>query len=150
MSPLQIRRTKPVPVTLLVANVAALGTLVPVALHQLGKLKHLPDPPWELFDSDELTMSRMAHPLGIPDALPGLASYGATLTLAILARGNGTARRLLAWKLVGDGAFAAFNTVRSLKRFGKLCSWCVGTAVCTVVMVAAGRGAIAREAKRVG
>ncbi len=139
------RRRKAVPKGVVVGCVGALATLVPVGLYQLGAVKSLPDPPMEIFDSETLTMSRMAHPLGIPDSLPGMASYGTTLGLAVLAGRSERARRLLAWKLVGDGAFAVFNTVRSAKRFGKLCSWCVGTAVCTGVMVVAGRRVIREE-----
>ena len=138
----------PVPTGVVAGSVAALGTLVPVALYQLGAVKHLPDPPLEFFDSETLTMSRMAHPLGVPDSLPGLASYSTTLMLALLAGRSERARRLLAWKLVGDGAFAVFNTARSVRRFGRLCSWCTGTALCTTVMVVAGRHLIAEEGRR--
>ena len=79
-----------------------------------------------------------AHPLGIPDSLLGLGSYGITFSLILLARSHPKARRLLTLKLLGDGAVAAFNVVRQVATFGKICSWCTGTALCTAVMVAAG------------
>jgi len=136
------------PDTLLVtAASAALVTLLPVAAHQMGCLAHLPDPPGELFASDRITESKAAHPLGIPDGLLGLGSYGTTLSLILLARSRPKARRFLALKLVGDGAVAAFNVVRQVATFGKVCSWCTGTALCTAVMVIAGRSLIADEAK---
>lgn len=69
---------------LMIAASAALLTLVPIAAHQLGFLDHLPDPPGNIFDSDKITQSSAAHPMGIPDSLPGLASYGVTLTLICL------------------------------------------------------------------
>ena len=125
----------------------ALATLVPVALHQLGALEHLPDPPGRMFDSDGITESKMAHPLGVPDALLGVASYGTTLALMMMARRSETAKRVLGAKLVLDGAAAGFNAVRQVARFGKLCSWCTGTAMATAVMVYAGRGAIAETAR---
>jgi uncharacterized membrane protein len=121
-------------------------TLVPVALHQLGAISHLPDPAGRLFDSDRITESRMAHPLGVPDSLPGIASYGTTLALILLARRHARTRKLLGGKLLVDGGAAAFNVVRQLVRFGKLCSWCTGTALATAAMVYAGRGAIAESA----
>ena len=132
---------------MLAACCAALATLGPVALHQLGVLDHLPDPPGEIFDSARITESAMAHPLGVPDSLLGMASYGTTLTLILMARRSEAARRVLGAKLALDGAVAGFNVVRQVTRFGKLCSWCTGTAIATAVMVYAGRGRIAESAR---
>jgi uncharacterized membrane protein len=130
---------------LVIATSAALLTLAPVAIRQLGLVDHLPDPPGSLFASDEITGSSAAHPMGIPDGLLGIASYGATLTLILLARKRPEARKLLAAKLVADGCAAGFNTVRQVARFRKLCSWCTATAICTAVMIVAGRKLIASE-----
>lgn len=121
---------------------AALGTLVPVALYQTGILPRLPDPPLRIFDSERITMSGSAHPLGIPDGLLGLASFGMTLVLAFLARRHKTARQLLGTKLTLDASAAAFNTGRQVVCFGKLCSWCTGTAMATGMMAYGGREAI--------
>jgi uncharacterized membrane protein len=117
----------------------ALATLVPVALYQTGAIAHLPDPPLPVFDSDRITNSRAAHPLGVPDSLLGLASFGATMGLALLARRNRTARTLLGAKLALDASAAAFNAGRQVFGFGQLCSWCTGTAVAAGVMAYAGR-----------
>lgn len=129
---------------LLAANGAAIASLVPVVLHQLGGLRHLPDPPGSLFDSDRITDSRMAHPFGVPDGLLGVASYGTTLTLALMACRSRRAGRLLGAKLLLDGGVATFNASRQVVRFGKLCSWCMGTVAATAVMVYAGRRFISR------
>lgn len=134
---------------LLAATSSALLTLLPVAAHQLGLLKHLPDPPGAIFASDTITESKTAHPLGVPDSLLGLGSYSLTLCLAILGRSQPKARPLLAAKLVADGSLATFNVVRQIVSFRKICSWCTGTAVCTAVMVYAGRTLIRDEADRV-
>lgn len=128
---------------LIAANAAALATLVPVALHQLGVVRHLPDPPASVFDSDGIADSAVAHPLGIPDALLGIASYGMTLLLVRGAATCGAARKLLGVKLLMDGGVATFNATRQVVRFGKLCSWCMGTVAATAVMVYAGRQLIA-------
>ena len=125
------------------ANAVALATLIPVALHQLGIVAHLPDPPGEVFNSDGITESSMAHPFGIPDALLGIASYGTTLLLIRCASRSDTGRRLLGAKLLLDGGAAAFNASRQVVRFGKLCSWCMGTVAATAVMVYSGRQVIA-------
>ena len=124
---------------LMVATSAALLTLLPVAAHQLGFLDHLPDPPGAIFASDRITESSAAHPMGIPDSLLGISSYGATLGLVLLVRKHPTAARLLRAKLLLDGSAAAFNVVRQVKMFGKICSWCTGTALCTAFMLLGGR-----------
>lgn len=92
-----------------------------------------------VFDSERITMSKAAHPFGIPDGLLGLVSFSATLTLAILARRRRTARILLSAKLVLDASAAAFNAGRQIFSFGKLCSWCTGTAISAGVMAYTGR-----------
>jgi len=124
---------------LLAANCAAILCLLPVAAHQVGALRHLPDPPSPLFDSDCITESKAAHPLGIPDSLPGIASYATTLTLVVLAREHPTARKLLAAKLLADGALATVNLVRQIVTFRKFCSWCTGTALATYAMLYAAK-----------
>ena len=130
---------------LIAATSAALLTLLPIAAHQLGLLDHLPDPPSWIFDSDKITDSASAHPLGIPDSLLGLGSYGLTLTLVMLAQKNERAKKLLALKLVADGSVAGFNVMKQVVSFRRLCSWCTGTALCTAVMVVAGRRLIGQE-----
>lgn len=130
---------------LVAATGAAIATLIPVAARQMGVIDSLPDPPGSLFDSDRITASKAAHPLGIPDGLLGLGSYSVTLELALMARKHPGARRVLAFKLAGDGALAGFNVVRQIVSFRKLCSWCTATALCTVVMLFAGRHVIAEE-----
>jgi uncharacterized membrane protein len=127
---------------LIAASCAALATLVPVALFQLNVISKLPDPPLPVFDSERITKSKTAHPMGIPDAVLGLASFGTTLTLAVLARRNKTAKKILGVKLGMDASVAAFNAVRQVAEFGKLCSWCTATALSAGVMAYAGRGSI--------
>ncbi len=120
------------------AAAAALATLVPVALYQLHATEKLPDPPGSWFDSPRITMSKTAHPLGIPDSLLGLGSYAATLALLLAARRSPLARKLLQAKLIADAGAAGFNVVRQVVSFRKLCSWCTGTALATSVLVPAG------------
>ncbi len=120
----------------------ALATLVPVALYQTGVLTRLPDPPLPIFDSERITTSRAARPLGIPDALLGLASFGTTLALALLARRGQGARKLLGAKLTLDASAAAFNAGRQVYSFRKLCSWCTGTALAAGLMAYGGRESI--------
>jgi uncharacterized membrane protein len=125
-------------ITAIAAASAAIATLIPVALYQCHAISKLPDPPGAWFDSEKITSSKDAHPMGVPDSLPGLASYGVTLALAIASRQSLVARRLFAAKLVVDGSMASFNVVKQVVSFRKLCSWCTGTALMTAVLVPAG------------
>jgi uncharacterized membrane protein len=127
---------------LIAACCTALATLVPVALYQTGVLDRLPDPPFAVFDSERITSSHAAHPLGIPDGLLGLASFSTTLALALFAERHTKLRKLLGLKLTLDASVAAFNATRQVVSFGKLCSWCTGTAAAAGVMAYSGRDAI--------
>ena len=64
------------------ATCAAVVTLIPVVAHQIGAIDHLPDPPGSIFASDRITESKSAFPLGIPDGILGMTSYGVTLGLS--------------------------------------------------------------------
>ncbi len=123
----------------LVSTGAALLTLLPIAAHQLGFLDHLPDPRGAIFDSDTITESRTAHPLGIPDSLLGLASYATTFALLLAARRSRFAGILLKHKLTVDASAASANSIRQVIRFRRLCSWCTGTALATIAVVHFGR-----------
>jgi uncharacterized membrane protein len=125
--------------TTLSATTVAIATLLPIALYQCHAIKHLPDPPGPYFDSDRVTGSKSAYPLGIPDSMLGLVSYGTTMALIFAARHSQTARTLLQKKLFIDGSMAAINVTRQVISFRQLCSWCTGTALATAVLVAAGR-----------
>jgi uncharacterized membrane protein len=118
---------------------AAIATLIPVALYQCHVIETLPDPPGAWFDSEMITSSKAAHPMDVPDSLPGLASYGVTLALAIMSRRSLVARRVFGVKLILDGGMAAVNVVKQVVSFRRLCSWCTGTALMTAVLVPAGR-----------
>src|SRR4051812_19018972 len=53
-----------------------------ISLYQLGAIRHLPDPPARIFDSDQVNASRTAYALGVPDGTLGLGLYALTLMLA--------------------------------------------------------------------
>ena len=123
---------------MLASSATTIALLIPVALFQTGLIKTLPDPPLDCFDSERITTSKIAHPFGVPDSLLGIASFGVTFALIVLARRNRTARSLLGGKLALDAAAAAFNASRQVISFGKLCSWCSGTALAAGVTACAG------------
>ncbi len=123
---------------MMTASCTTLATLVPVALYQIGASSRLPDPPSPIFESEQIVSSPSAHPLGVPDGLLGLASFGTTLALILLSKRSRSAKKLLGFKLGLDGATAAFNVGRQIISFRALCSWCTGTALAAGVMVGSG------------
>jgi uncharacterized membrane protein len=141
---------RPANATVILACSAALFTLLPVAAHQLGCLRHLPDPPGRLFASDKITESRAAYPFGIPDGVLGLGSYAVTLALALNASRCQGVRKALHLKLLADGFVAGFNFARQIISFRRLCSWCTCTALCTAAMLLAERWAIRKQTAIMG
>lgn len=126
---------------------AAIGTLVPVAMLQLGKIHDLPDLPGRMFNTRKIVLSKSAFPLGIPDAMLGIGSYAVTLLLLTTAKpGRPVLRAALRGKLMLDGAMAARNTRKQMTKFGRICTWCTGTAIATAGVVHFARKA--READR--
>ena len=114
-----------------------------IGLYQTRRIEHMWCP---VFGNgcEVVADSAIAHPFGIPDGFLGIASYGVTLVLAVLACRSKRAGKLLGAKLLLDGGAATFNASRQIVRFGKLCSWCTATAVATGVMVYAGRQFVSR------
>lgn len=54
-----------------------------ISLYQLGIVKHLPEPPLPRFDADKVDAAAEAHAyLAMPDGVPGMGSYAATVALA--------------------------------------------------------------------
>jgi len=120
----------------MVVSALAMAGLGVVTLRQLGLIKHLPDPPGSLFDSDRIVMSRQARKLaGIPDGILGLGSYGATLGLALWdSRRPSRGRHLtLAAKVVFDVSQALGRSLRQWPEFGCLCSWCLLPVSCSIL-----------------
>src|SRR5688572_20874539 len=64
----------------------ALADSALVALRQMGVVRHLPDPPGRLFDSDAVTGSRAAYVFGLPDAAIATTAYALNLVAASAAR----------------------------------------------------------------
>lgn len=110
-----------------------------IALRQIGAVRHLPDPPGEMWGSNAIVMSKAAHPFGIPDGMLGLGSYALTAGL-IVARS-----RLIRVKLACDAGTAGFNVVRQVVEFRKICSWCMVAAGFAVPMVWFGWKASGRQ-----
>ena len=115
---------------------AAIASLIPIAFYQFKLIRHLPDPPGSLFDSEGITTTKTAFPFGIPDSALGLLSYGTTLALIVAdSDSKPILHKIVQAKLLVDGGMAATNTVRQFVNFNKVCSWCMGTVLGTAGML---------------
>jgi hypothetical protein len=112
-----------------------------IALYQIGRLKHLPEPPLPLLDADTVDASAEAYTtLSTGDAFLGFVSYGVTMLLAAI----GSPRRhqehpflpmVLAGKAVFDAGQAAKLTVDQWTKHRAFCSWCLVAAASTFAVL---------------
>jgi uncharacterized membrane protein len=111
-----------------------------ISLYQMGIIRHLPDPPGAIFDSDKVNASRTAYALGVPDGPLGLGLYALTLILAG-AGGDDRRRRHPVFDLLVGGAVAAgvvgaahyvYDMIRHQQR---ACPYCLVGAATHVAML---------------
>lgn len=133
-SPVQkIRKTfeKPVGNKRSIALLSGIGllTFVPISLYQLGIIRHLPDFPGKLFDSDFVNASKEAQVAGIPDGPVSLLMYAANLVLVGEAIKKRKKRNVFDYLLAGNvlgqaagGAYYLYNMATVQK---KICPYCV-------------------------
>lgn len=101
-----------------------------VSLYQVGIIKHLPDPPLDVFDSDKVDASDYAYKRGqTPDGVFMLFTYASTAWLAALGGKNRVETLSWAPLLMGAKAFVDVLTNLELTREEwndnkKLCTYC--------------------------
>ncbi|MBD0375092.1 MAG: hypothetical protein ICV51_05635 [Flavisolibacter sp.] len=101
-----------------------------ISLYQTGIIKHLPDLPFDLFDSDKVNASKDAYQLGVPDGPVSAAVYGITMTLAA-AGGSEKAGRQPVWDVLlggavaGNAAGAVYYLYNMIFKQKKICLYCV-------------------------
>jgi protein-disulfide isomerase/uncharacterized membrane protein len=80
---------------------------------------------------DTVRLSPYAYPLGIPMPLAGLGFYTAALVLALATRPG----LLAGWSVIGIAVMAALTTIE-LTVIHAVCSWCLLSAVASVLLAA--------------
>lgn len=114
-----------------IALLSALGLIdfAVISLYQIGVLRHLPDLPGRLFDSDQVNLSPKAFALGGPDGPLGALQYALLLVLASYggAAHSGRPRWLsLALAATGlAGAGAGLDYLRDMVRQRRACPYCI-------------------------
>jgi uncharacterized membrane protein len=112
-------------------STAALGA---VRCYKLGLIRHLPNPPLPVFDSDTVDASGEAYVLGhAPDGVLGAASAAATAALVVWGGAGRDRPRLVrilaAAKALGDEGGAVLLFVEQLRTHRRLCSWCTAASL---------------------
>ncbi|MGD9889839.1 MAG: vitamin K epoxide reductase family protein [Dehalococcoidia bacterium] len=120
-----------------VLSLAAIAALTPVALYQMGLLKHLPEPPLPRLNADEVDAAPEAYKLlSMPDAVLGIGSYAATMALAAMGGADRAHTQpwiplLLAGKALVDTANAGRLSWDQWAKHRAFCFWCMLAAVAT-------------------
>lgn len=118
-----------------IAALSALGLVdfSLISLFQLGFIKHMPDLPGELFDTEKVNSSKDAVLLGMPDGVISLSSYAATIVLAAAATRFRKPSRVLDVAMggivLGQAAGAAQYLYNMAFVQKKVCIYCVAGAV---------------------
>ncbi len=119
---------------------AAAGAIV--TLYQTGIVKHLPDPPLPLLDSDRVDASDYAYSrLDSPDAPMMLINYGVTALLASAGgknrvRENAWLPLALGFKTLIDAAVALELSREEWKEQKAFCSYCQAATLASIASVA--------------
>ncbi len=125
-------------------SLVASAAMAPIALYQMGVIRHLPEPPLPRLNADAVDASAEAYGiLQTPDAVLGLGSYA--LTAVLTAAGGEDRARTQPWlplalaaKVVVDAAAGGKLTVDQWTRHRAFCSWCLlaaGASFATVPLV---------------
>ncbi len=114
-----------------IAALSALGLIdfSIISLYQLGFIKHLPDLPGSLFDSDKVNASKDAQIMGFPDGVVSLGMYTANILLATAAIKKGKKKNIFDYLMgavtLGQAAGAGQYVVTMATVQKKICPYCV-------------------------
>lgn len=121
----------------------ATGALGVVAAYQTGILKHIPDPPVSIFDSDAVDAAGEAYNLAeMPDAILGMLSALVTAGLASMGPKDRADHRpwlplALAGKAALDAAWAARLSAEQASKHRRFCFWCLTAALSQIAALPA-------------
>ena len=114
-------------------SVAGILDFIPLSLFQAGVIRHLPDLPGKIFDSEAVNSSKNAQILGLPDAPVSLMMYAANLVLVTGALKEKKKRNvfdyLLAANSIGQAAGGAYYLYVMAAKEKKVCPYCVAGAL---------------------
>jgi len=108
-----------------------------ISLYQTGVIKHLPDLPHPLFDSDKVNASKDAYMFGAPDGPISAVAYAATMVLASAGGSKNTGRSpvldvALGATIAGNAAGGVYYLYDMIFKQKKICLYCVAGAAINI------------------
>lgn len=101
-----------------------------ISLYQTGIIRHLPDPPHRIFDSDKINASGEAYQFGAPDGPISATAYAVSMLLASAGGSEKTGRKpvldiALGATVAGNAIGAIYYLGNMLFKQRKICPYCV-------------------------
>jgi uncharacterized membrane protein len=124
-----------------------------ISLYQTGVIKHLPDLPYPLFDSDKVNASEDAYRFGAPDAPISAVAYATAMVLAS-AGGSEKAERKPAFDvalgatLAGNAIGAVFYLYKMFFKQKKVCLYCTTGAAINIASAIIIAPTVFKQAKK--
>ncbi len=112
-----------------------------IGLYQTGIIKHVPEPPLPYLDAEKVDASPEAYEwLSTPDAILGVASFGATMILTSMGGPERAKKQpYIPLALAAKTALDVFNAVRLTRdqwtKHRAFCIWCLVAASATFASV---------------
>ncbi len=115
-------------------SLAGMASMSAVTLLQTGIVNHLPDPPFDSFDSDQVNSSDTAYALGTPDGTLSLAGLALNVPIAAFGGSSRFEKQpivplLAAGKAAVEAAAAAWYFYQMPAKEKKWCAYCIVGAV---------------------
>ena len=124
-----------------------------ISLYQTGIIRHLPDPPHPIFDSDKINASEDAYQFGAPDGPISAVAYATSMLLASAAGSDKTGRKpvldvALGATVAGNAVGAAYYLFNMIFKQKKICPYCVAGAVINIASAIIIAPTIAKSVKK--
>jgi uncharacterized membrane protein len=100
-----------------------------ISLYQTGVIKHLPDLPYDFFDSDKVNAAEDAYRFGAPDAPVSAMTYAISMVLASAGGSENVNRKpvfdlALGATLAGNAIGAVYYLYNMIFKQKKICLYC--------------------------
>lgn len=124
-----------------------------ISLYQTGILRHLPDPPHPIFDSDTINASEEAYQFGAPDGPVSAVAYATTMVLASAGGSEKTGRKpaidlALGATVAGNALGAIYYLYKMIFEQKKICPYCVTGAAINIASAIIIAPTVARSARQ--
>ena len=125
-----------------IALLSILGILdfIPISLYQLGIIRHMPDLPGKIFDSDKANGSKDAYVMGVPDGPISLVLYALNIVLASVGGSRKSGRHpifdlLLGGAILGSVIGGISYMYNMIFKQQKACIYCITGALLNLAML---------------